>query len=110
MAHCFIPSATASAMERSRRAPLSMTSMSFSYTSAGRYLYIFWRVKTYLPKYSDGLSFGVGTSIALFLKASSTTWNLKFSDISSFSFLLFEVCYFLSTDVFLFFTDFFWHG
>ena len=33
-AQSFMPAATASAMERSRRVPLSITSMSFSYTSA----------------------------------------------------------------------------
>ena len=57
---------------------------SFLYTSAGRYLNIFWRVNTYLPKNSDGLSAGAGTSTAFFLKASPTTSNLSEDDIYLF--------------------------
>ena len=79
-----MPLATASAMERSSRAPLSMTSESLKYTSRGRYLNILSRVKTYLPKYSDGRSVGDVTSSGFFLKASSTTWNLRFAIFSLF--------------------------
>src|SRR3712207_410425 len=57
----------------------SMTSISSVYTSAGRYLYIFWRLKTYFAKNSDGRSLGVATSSGRFLKASATTSNLKFA-------------------------------
>ena len=46
--------------------------------SLGRYLYIFSRVKTFFPKNSHGRSAGVFTSRGFFLKASATTWNLKF--------------------------------
>jgi hypothetical protein len=56
--------------------------MSFSYTSDGRYLYIFWRLNTYLAKYSEGRTLGASTSTGLFLKASATTSNLKLAILS----------------------------
>ena len=71
--------ATSSAIERSSCAPLSMTSVNFSYTSSGRYLYIFWRLNTFLAKYSLGRSCGTATSNGRFLNASATASNLKFT-------------------------------
>ena len=84
-------------------AHLLINSTIFSYTSFGRYLYIFFLSNTYLPKYSEGRSSGTFTLTGRFLNASSTTLNLSFDAIYScsnfflsgfFLFLLFSFVFF----------------
>ena len=75
-----MPEATSSATLRSKAAPWSMASTNLAYTVLGKYLNIFSRLNTYLPKYSLGRSAGTVTSFAFAWKALSTTLNLN-SDI-----------------------------